>query len=222
MKKTPDTTLPSTRQSKVFGLESAVPGLLVAHAPASAAATDRVAVPLPFTVGRAGDCGLPVDDQKMSKQHFRIAKDNAGYWVEDMGSTNGTFVQGARVSGTAPLPNQGVIRAGGSVFVFCLEAETVLKPPPAERFGLAGRFHVGAIVQQMREAAESSRHVLLSGPSGFGPGDLVEAETGRRRGGGVNAGSYDPNLRHSSTLKGPASVSKGISKQGIPVGREML
>jgi pSer/pThr/pTyr-binding forkhead associated (FHA) protein len=106
---------------------------LVAHAPTNAVATDRVAVSLPFTVGRAGDCGLPVNDQKMSKQHFRIAKDNAGFWVEDVGSTNGTFVQGAPISGTVPLPNQGVIRAGGAVFVFCHDAETMLRPPPAEQ-----------------------------------------------------------------------------------------
>ena len=42
------------------------------------------------------------------------------------------------------------------------------------------------------------------------------------RAGPGRGGTHTSNFRHSSTLKGPASVSKGISKQGTPRGRDTL
>ncbi len=44
----------------------------------------------------------------------------------------------------------------------------MVTPPPLDRFGMAGSFHSGTIIQGLLEAARSSRHVLLTGPSGAG------------------------------------------------------
>ena len=50
-----------------------------------------------FIIGRSADCDLriPVDD--VSRQHARIFCNNEEYYIEDLGSTNGTYVNGITV-----------------------------------------------------------------------------------------------------------------------------
>ncbi len=158
----------STRQSRVFGRPSATPGILLAYAPPGAATTDRCLVTPPFDVGRSSRCDLSLNDGKISKRHFRILKKEGYYVVEDLESTNGTYLNGGRLKGKLVCTDQAVIRAGREVFVFHFNAGPMLIPPPPNRYGLAGPFHSGAIVQELTEAAHSRRHILLSGPSGAG------------------------------------------------------
>ncbi len=50
---------------------------------------------LPVTVGRDEDNDLMVDDAKLSRQHCRIARTPEGLVIEDLDSSNGTYVNGA-------------------------------------------------------------------------------------------------------------------------------
>ena len=163
-----NTTNPFTSQSRIFGMKSAVPGMLVAFAPAGSVTVDRCLVPASFTIGRSSACDLPIYDDKISKRHLVIKRSTDGFYIEDLGSTNGTFVQGVKITEPHVLPDGAVIRVGRAVLVFHADAATLLDPPPSERYGLAGRFHTGPLIRSMREAARSSRHVLLVGPSGSG------------------------------------------------------
>ena len=158
----------STRKSRVFGLPSAVPGLLLAYGPPGVVTSDRCLVTPPFTVGRSSSCHLPLDDAKVSKQHFRILKKDGFYVVEDLESTNGTYLNGKRLEGKLVCADQAVIRAGREVFVFHFNAGRILETPPPNRHGLKGPFHSGPLIQDLMEVAHSNRHVLLSGPSGAG------------------------------------------------------
>jgi pSer/pThr/pTyr-binding forkhead associated (FHA) protein len=64
-------------------------------------------------LGRTPDSGLPLDgDDFASAQHARVEALSDGIWVEDLGSTNGTFVNGARVSQRRLLQAGDVIRIG--------------------------------------------------------------------------------------------------------------
>lgn len=67
-------------------------------------------------VGRE-DCALTVDSDKLSRQHYVIEPAGATYQVRDLGSTNGTFVNGERVT-TRPLAPDDLVKAGGVVFKF--------------------------------------------------------------------------------------------------------
>jgi hypothetical protein len=59
------------------------------------------------TVGRAPGCGIALpDDTFVSQLHARVFRRDGAWWVEDLGSTNGTFVDGAQVA--APV----VVRRG--------------------------------------------------------------------------------------------------------------
>jgi pSer/pThr/pTyr-binding forkhead associated (FHA) protein len=65
-----------------------------------------------LVLGRAPDCELPLEDTYVSQQHARIfAKDDAWY-VEDLGSTNGTFVNDQRLSSPAMVQSGDRIRLG--------------------------------------------------------------------------------------------------------------
>lgn len=50
-----------------------------------------------LTIGRAGENAVVVRDARASRQHARIVADGTGWTVEDAGSANGTFVDGAQV-----------------------------------------------------------------------------------------------------------------------------
>jgi pSer/pThr/pTyr-binding forkhead associated (FHA) protein len=57
-----------------------------------------------LTVGRAASCDLVVADNYVSNVHARISARDGGYWLEDLGSTNGTFLNEERVSEAIPVP----------------------------------------------------------------------------------------------------------------------
>ena len=57
----------------------------------------RVALADGLTLGRADDNGVVVRDARASRHHAKIVADGTGWSVEDVGSSNGTFVDGAEV-----------------------------------------------------------------------------------------------------------------------------
>ncbi|HEX4932370.1 MAG TPA: FHA domain-containing protein, partial [Gemmatimonadaceae bacterium] len=65
---------------------------------------------MPMILGRALNSDLPVLDPTISRRHAEVKADDGGVTVRDLGSSNGTFVAGARV-GTARL-------VGGEKIVF--------------------------------------------------------------------------------------------------------
>jgi pSer/pThr/pTyr-binding forkhead associated (FHA) protein len=68
---------------------------------------------VPMTVGRGGQNEVPLDaDEFASAEHARFEARRDGLWVEDVGSTNGTFVNGARVTTARRLTNGDVVRVG--------------------------------------------------------------------------------------------------------------
>ena len=62
-----------------------------------------VALAGPVTVGRAGDADLVLADELVSRHHARITPSGSGAVVEDLGSRNGTFVNGEAVPGPTRL-----------------------------------------------------------------------------------------------------------------------
>jgi DNA-binding NtrC family response regulator len=145
-----------------------VPALLIAFAPPEAVLTDRCILGEVFTLGRSTQCDLVLRDTRTSGRHLRLTKQNGAFYAEDLGSTNGTFLQGARLTTKTPLSNLCVLRVGEVVLVFHENATDLLAPPPSETSGIVGRFHHGALLGQLQDAARSARHVLITGPSGSG------------------------------------------------------
>jgi pSer/pThr/pTyr-binding forkhead associated (FHA) protein len=70
-----------------------------------------------ITLGRAPSCsiGLP-DDTFASQLHTRVFLRDGGAWVEDLGSTNGTHVNGGRISASLQLAIGDRVQIGSTIF----------------------------------------------------------------------------------------------------------
>jgi pSer/pThr/pTyr-binding forkhead associated (FHA) protein len=73
----------------------------------------------PLTIGRGGQNDIVLDgDDFASARHARIEPRRDGVWVHDLGSTNGTFVNGAQVDGPQRLHGGDLVRVGSTQLRF--------------------------------------------------------------------------------------------------------
>lgn len=66
-------------------------------------------------IGRNPECALVLDDDFASGRHARIFEREGQWFVEDLGSTNGTFLGSERLSAPAPVGVGSVLRVGKTV-----------------------------------------------------------------------------------------------------------
>jgi predicted component of type VI protein secretion system len=71
-------------------------------------------------LGRGSTCDFVVDDPTVSLQHARLSFRQGQWWLEDLASTNGTFLNGEAVQGGALLTNQDEIRLGQAALLVTL------------------------------------------------------------------------------------------------------
>jgi pSer/pThr/pTyr-binding forkhead associated (FHA) protein len=107
---------PSGRKARKGG--SAVPTptgptSVVVHPPEGKARTVKIGPSM--TIGRAPECELLIDDTYASSQHARIFGKNGTWYVEDLGSTNGTFVNDQKLAAPAMVQPGDKIRVGTTV-----------------------------------------------------------------------------------------------------------
>ena len=69
----------------------------------------------PITIGRAQDSTLVLSDEYVSSRHARLVPGGDGWQVEDLGSTNGTYLDRQRVTRQTPVPVGVPIRIGKTV-----------------------------------------------------------------------------------------------------------
>jgi hypothetical protein len=94
--------------------------------------------PLPLgqellTIGRkSGNTIVLEDDLKVSRHHATIFRHDYVYVIQDVGSANGTYLNGKRLTEPEPLKDGDVIEMGDTTFVVTLPADTKpsLRPPP--------------------------------------------------------------------------------------------
>lgn len=73
-------------------------------------------LPDEVTVGRAAGCGVRVTDSYTSNLHARVYRRDGVLWIEDLGSTNGTWVNAERVVSPVRLGRGDLVQVGGTVF----------------------------------------------------------------------------------------------------------
>jgi ABC-2 type transport system ATP-binding protein len=81
----------------------------------------------------AGAADVVLEDPEVSRRHAAFSPAGAGLTAQDLGSTNGTFVNGARLTGVVALNDGDRVQLGGTVIEVRLRAETAVEPaaPPA-------------------------------------------------------------------------------------------
>ncbi len=68
-----------------------------------------------ITLGRDITNDIVINDPEVSRHHCRLTQGGGGYTMEDLGSTNGTFVNGQRLAGARPLSHGDMVGLGETV-----------------------------------------------------------------------------------------------------------
>ena len=140
-----------------------------------------------LSAGAAEGNDLRLTDPAVSRHHFSITSLPDGFVVRDLGSTNGTRVNGVRID-RGYLDDEATIEIGRTRIRFEPLAETVSAPlSPSERYGrvLGQSSAMRRIFAMLPGLAASQGTLLIEGETGTGKGALAEAihEAGPRAGG---------------------------------------
>jgi hypothetical protein len=175
-------------------------------------------VPVGFDriVGREPSAGIAIGDPAVSRRHARVLHDASGVWVEDLGSTNGTFVNGDRLLERHRLRDGDELKFGDSVVLFHDDVTTQLHAQtPAAGVSVAvercptcgaqkseGRWFCGHCGEQQRPIPLP---LAVAPPSGAGvtSNDLIGPHGNVRRAAfrqAMRAGADGRRVRYSESL----------------------
>ena len=100
-----------------------------------------------LTIGRDSSNGVAINDAEVSRKHSRLSFQGGKYVIEDLGSTNGTFVNGQRLAGPVGLKAGDVVSLGEQIVlmydainmdpgatVAVSRKSARVEPPPAQSY----------------------------------------------------------------------------------------
>ncbi len=84
----------------------------------------------PVVIGRAKSATIVIDDPRISRQHARISQGQEGFFIEDINSINGVYLNGQRITTVQPIRSDDQVGLGQSIRLRfqLLEAEVVNQP----------------------------------------------------------------------------------------------
>jgi DNA-binding NtrC family response regulator len=129
------------------------------------------------TAGSAVHCELVIADKAVSRLHFEVDPQPDGLWVRDLGSRNGTFVNGVKVT-EARIPAGSVIRIGTTDITVAYSSPEVAEPAgePIAFGGLVGKSPaMQACFAQLASIAPTESSLIIEGEPGTGKKALAKA-----------------------------------------------
>jgi ABC-type multidrug transport system ATPase subunit/pSer/pThr/pTyr-binding forkhead associated (FHA) protein len=154
--------------------------------PVLAISTETAESPLPataVTIGRDPGNAIVVDDLMVSRHHAELRPTATGFEMVDLGSQNGTFINGVRVS-AAPVRFGDVISVGGTSLVLGPDGLAEAEPRAGVSYAASGLRVLTpqgrVILDGISFALDEGSFLGVVGPSGSGKSTLVNALTGFR------------------------------------------
>jgi len=192
-----------------------VPALVLVYSRVHATLPSAIAIDADVvTIGREPDNTVPLCETSVSRNHARLERQTGGIVLTDLRSTNGTLVNGRRISRHL-LSEQDVVRIGDSVFRFASagarlysayritgEKDLAVCPPHGIVDPLlVGGMQIDLVLDQVAKVARTTLSVVVHGESGTGK-ELVARELHRwsRRQGAfqaINCAAIPANLLES-------------------------
>jgi pSer/pThr/pTyr-binding forkhead associated (FHA) protein len=163
-------------------------------------------------IGRVTECDIVLYDAGISRRHCRIFSEGGGYFVEDLGSSNGTRVNGNPISGKQSLSEDDAISLGGVVFRF--RPADAAAPSAEEGAPVEDNSTRIVSVEQVARQRSRTRGEVLT-PEGANEEELEEARLDTTRPNtaalkGSKPGGSRPGLP-ASTSSAPARPARGGS-----------
>ena len=112
---------------------------------------DHVAVESSLLIGRRDSADLCLSCSSISGEHAEITEKNGLLWIQDLQSTNGTFVNGIRISAPGKLASGDIVQFGSMVFQ--VDRDEVKAP--------RGRMEMQTVQSDIPESPQGRFHRLL-------------------------------------------------------------
>jgi len=142
-----------------------------------------------LTIGRLAQCDLAIPSPLVSREHARLHCLASGVEMEDLGSTNGTFVNGQRIAGRVQLNQGDRIAIASFGYLFTGESLEPLETSGRVRVEVRGLYkevvdrsskQPRRLLDDLSLVIEPGEFVVLFGTSGSGKSTLLDALNGRR------------------------------------------
>ncbi|HEX6836582.1 MAG TPA: sigma 54-interacting transcriptional regulator [Polyangia bacterium] len=121
----------------------------------------------PIVIGRDRDCQIAIDDARASRRHAELTFDGARWSVRDLGSRNGTFLDGERVTSAAAAGDEAVLSIGNTLFLVAANVTPLGGAVTVENGVVIGP-RLRPIWQAIDLIAEKSKVLHVVGETGTG------------------------------------------------------
>ncbi len=174
----PQSTLKSANRREPDGVEgsgSPVAGLVLLSTAGQPSYVPFPLVDSQIQIGRGdGSSDWPVDGH-MSRRHARIHYDGKHFRVEDLGSQNGTFLDGVLVKQTVTSASARIVRTGESLFLLCSNLRPYMQGCVSCSAGEVIGPCLQAVRTQVAKLASFSSNLHITGESGSGKESAARA-----------------------------------------------
>ncbi|MDB4966180.1 MAG: sensory box protein/sigma-54 dependent DNA-binding response regulator [Myxococcales bacterium] len=123
----------------------------------------------PLTIGRGADCTVALPDTRASRRHVELAFAGGRWTITDLGSRNGTYVDGARIAGAVTVRDEVLLVVGSTLFIVTPDLRGVRSGAVEVRpGGIVVGPRLAAEWRAIDRLAELSRVLHLHGETGTG------------------------------------------------------
>jgi ABC transport system ATP-binding/permease protein len=127
---------------------------------------------LPLTIGRVKPADLVINLDSVSRKHARISQTEAGYMIEDLGSSNGTFVNGEKIKEPRKISNGDTINLGPDVDLQLvavpvaqnINATMIEKPDASNKTAMMGPSDIPGQAPAAKAPDASNKTMMMNEP----------------------------------------------------------
>ncbi|HEY0194125.1 MAG TPA: SpoIIE family protein phosphatase [Kofleriaceae bacterium] len=116
-----------------------------------------------YIIGRRSDCQIFVPDMRVSRQHARLWQDGENWQIEDLGSNNGTFVNGSKVQAATQIRHDDEILIANNRIRVESHEPTLEPKPPEPNVTIVDVTAGGSLIRSREESGSGRMPIVSSG-----------------------------------------------------------